>query len=389
MTRKEFVEINPSIDKLLKIQPLDGNRSAIILTLAPENPTKQGFVDSHGKPYDYASRYFTPWAGIDEDPATGSSQCTLAPFWAQMLNKNGPFYAYQGYPTRGAEFYLELLPEKRVNITADDLGFNDVDWKDGRLYTPNLRKLAFHRNTVQLNNSYVNHLCTPTRASLMTGYYPFRSGTQNRVFLPLEERGVSLEFPFLPENLRRLGYKNYMIGKWHLGYCKKEYLPTSRGFDSFYGFYGAREGYFNHSAETKDPKTKKIISGLDLFNEVDGVSRPDFSKYGIYSTTLFANESIQVLKKHPKESPFFMYLAFQSVHVPLEVPFYYETFCEKLKNNRKRYVYCGMLAAMDEAIGQIIDYLKQLEMYENTVIIFTSDNFRTEVIPTLEHQITR
>uniref|UniRef100_A0A914C693 Sulfatase N-terminal domain-containing protein n=1 Tax=Acrobeloides nanus TaxID=290746 RepID=A0A914C693_9BILA len=113
-----------------------------------------------------------------------------------------------------------------------------------------------------------------------------------------------------------------------------------RGFDSFYGFYGAREGYFNHSAETKDPKTKKIISGLDLFNEVGGVSSPDFSKYGIYSTTLFANESMQVLKRHPKENPFFMYLAFQSVHVPLEVPFYYETFCEKLKNNRKRYVYC-------------------------------------------------
>uniref|UniRef100_A0A914E1U5 Uncharacterized protein n=1 Tax=Acrobeloides nanus TaxID=290746 RepID=A0A914E1U5_9BILA len=73
MTKKDFIEINPSIDKLLKIQPLDGNRSAIILTLSPENPTKQGFVDSHGKPYDYASRYFTPWAGIDEDPATGKS----------------------------------------------------------------------------------------------------------------------------------------------------------------------------------------------------------------------------------------------------------------------------------------------------------------------------
>uniref|UniRef100_A0A914ESF6 Uncharacterized protein n=1 Tax=Acrobeloides nanus TaxID=290746 RepID=A0A914ESF6_9BILA len=125
MTRKDFIEINPSIDKLLEIQPINGNgeRSAIILTLAPENPTKQGFVDSHGKPYDYASRYITPWSGVDEDPATGSSQCTLAPFWAQMLNKNGPFYAYQGYPTRGAEFYLELLPEKRMNITGKAFTF--------------------------------------------------------------------------------------------------------------------------------------------------------------------------------------------------------------------------------------------------------------------------
>lgn len=84
----------------------------------------------------------------------------------------------------------------------------------------------------------------------MTGYYPFRTGTQNGVFLNMEASGVPLNFPFLPQNLRKLGYRNYLIGKWHLGYCKKEFLPTERGFDYFYGFYGAQEGYFNHSTGT-------------------------------------------------------------------------------------------------------------------------------------------
>ncbi len=64
----------------------------------------------------------------------------------------------------------------------------------------------------------------------------------------MEPSAVSLKYPFLSEQLRQLGYATHMIGKWHLGYCRREYLPTSRGFDSFYGFYGAQGGYFNHTA---------------------------------------------------------------------------------------------------------------------------------------------
>ncbi|CAB3399824.1 unnamed protein product [Caenorhabditis bovis] len=202
---------------------------------------------------------------------------------------------------------------------ADDLGFNDLDWKDNNLHTPNLRHLAFHENTAQLTNSYVNQLCTPTRSAFMTGYYPFRTGTQNGVFLHMEPSGIPTMFPFLSENMRSLDYSTYLVGKWHLGYCKKEYLPTNRGFDYFYGFYGPQTGYFNHSADQYHRELRRVVKGLDLFEEIgSGKSTPDFSQNGVYSTDLFTDVAMSVLDNHNNSKPFFMFLSYQAVHPPLQ-----------------------------------------------------------------------
>ncbi|PAV64765.1 hypothetical protein WR25_26253 [Diploscapter pachys] len=202
---------------------------------------------------------------------------------------------------------------------ADDLGYADLDWKDPTLFTPNLRKYAFHENTAYMTNSYVSQLCTPTRSAFMTGYYPFRTGTQNGVFLHMEPSGVPVVFPFVPENLRSLGYSTYLIGKWHLGYCKREFLPTRRGFDYFYGFYGPQSGYFNHSADQYHRDLNRVVKGLDLFEESgDGSSTPDFTKNGIYSTDLFTNLTIDTIESHNKTKPWFLWLSYQSVHPPLQ-----------------------------------------------------------------------
>uniref|UniRef100_A0A914CBD4 Sulfatase N-terminal domain-containing protein n=1 Tax=Acrobeloides nanus TaxID=290746 RepID=A0A914CBD4_9BILA len=259
-------------------------------------------------------------------------------------------------------------------ILVDDLGYNDLDWRDTRLFTPNIRRLAFSENTVQLANSYVNHLCTPTRASLMSGYYPHRTGTEDGVFLQMEMSGVPTDLPFLPQSLKPLGYNTYLIGKWHLGYCKRDFLPTARGFDSFYGYYGPQEGYFNHSASVYNRAIGKHVDGLDLFYEKNGISIPDFTKNGVYSTNLFLQETMRVLDSHPRTNPFFLFLSFQSVHAPLQVPSHYRIHCPFLGHDKKRHIYCAMLAALDEATGQLIAYLKQKQLYENTIIIFTSDN---------------
>ncbi|KAF8355488.1 sul-3 [Pristionchus pacificus] len=260
-------------------------------------------------------------------------------------------------------------------IFADDLGYNDLDWRDSRLHTPFLRSLAFHKNTVQMNNSYVNQLCTPTRSALMTGYYPFRIGTQSGVFLHMEPTGVPVVFPFVSDNLRALGYSTYLIGKWHLGYCNKKFLPTERGFDYFYGYYGPQTGYFNHSADQMHRESGKLVHGLDLFEEKQqGESKPDFTKGGIYSTDLFSGKAIETLAQHNKDDPFFMFLSFQSVHPPLQVPKSYESHCTAFKPNTLRRVYCGMLAAMDVAIARVVKALKQRGLYDNTIIIFSSDN---------------
>ncbi|KAL6739775.1 hypothetical protein Aduo_013189 [Ancylostoma duodenale] len=265
-------------------------------------------------------------------------------------------------------------PPNILFIMADDLGFNDLDWKDDTLYTPNIRSLAFHQNSVQLTNSYVNQLCTPTRSAFMTGYYPFRVGTQNGVFLHMEPSGVPLLFPFVSENLRSLGYSTYLIGKWHLGYCRKEFLPTSRGFDYFYGFYGPQAGYFNHSSDQWQRELRRVVRGVDLFEEFgDGVSTPDFSQDGIYSTELFADAAMEIIDVHNSSKPFFMFLSFQAVHPPLQVPKKFEKYCYRIKSKARR-IYCGMLTAMDFAIGRVVDFLKSTGHYEDTVIVFTSDN---------------
>nr|CDJ94964.1 Sulfatase domain containing protein [Haemonchus contortus] len=257
---------------------------------------------------------------------------------------------------------------------ADDLGYNDLDWKDDTLFTPNLRSLAFHNHSVQLTNSYVNQLCTPTRSAFMTGYYPFRVGTQNGVFLHMEPSGVPLLFPFLPENLRSLGYSTYLVGKWHLGYCRKEFLPTSRGFDYFYGFYGPQAGYFNHSSDQWHRDLKRVVGGVDLFEELGGgISNPIFEQNGVYSTELFADAAMEVIDAHNYSKPFFLFLSFQAVHPPLQVPKRFEKYCSRIMSKARR-IYCGMLTSMDFAIGRVIDYLKATKKYDNTVIIFTSDN---------------
>ncbi|KAK0397063.1 hypothetical protein QR680_001961 [Steinernema hermaphroditum] len=259
-------------------------------------------------------------------------------------------------------------------IFADDLGFNDVDWHDHSLRTPFLRSLAFSRNTVQLSNSYVNQLCTPTRSALMTGYYPFRTGTQSGVFLYLEPSGVPLEFPFLPSHLKRMGYFTYLVGKWHLGYCRREFLPTARGFDYFYGYYGPQAGYFNHSADQFDRHRNTMVGGLDLFMEINGgQSAADFTKQGVYSTNLFADEAINLIAHHNVRIPFFLFLSFQSVHAPLQAPMFYENKCSHIRHPMRR-KYCAVLAAMDEAIERVVRELKRRGLYENTVIIFSSDN---------------
>ncbi|CAB3399823.1 unnamed protein product [Caenorhabditis bovis] len=250
---------------------------------------------------------------------------------------------------------------------ADDLGFNDLDWKDNNLHTPNLRHLAFHENTAQLTNSYVNQLCTPTRSAFMTGYYPFRTGTQNGVFLHMEPSGIPTMFPFLSENMRSLDYSTYLVGKWHLGYCKKEYLPTNRGFDYFYGFYGPQTGYFNHSADQYHRELRRVVKGLDLFEEIgSGKSTPDFSQNGVYSTDLFTDVAMSVLDNHNNSKPFFMFLSYQAVHPPLQL--------SQSNTDTHSKIFLGMLTSMDFAIGRLVDYLKAAGLYENTIIVFTSDN---------------
>jgi PhzF family phenazine biosynthesis protein len=114
-TKSELLSITHHSDELLSLH--DGSIvRGVVVTLAPSDPKKQGFIDANEKPFDYVSRYFAPWAGINEDPATGSSQCALGPFWSKVKKSKGPFYAFQCYPGRGAQFIVEFPNDDRVDI---------------------------------------------------------------------------------------------------------------------------------------------------------------------------------------------------------------------------------------------------------------------------------
>ncbi|XP_025102556.1 arylsulfatase J-like isoform X2 [Pomacea canaliculata] len=255
---------------------------------------------------------------------------------------------------------LTASPPNILFIVADDMGWADVQWRDSSMYTPNLEQLK--AEGVELTNAYAQPSCTPSRAAFLTGIYPFRMGIQNSVFEELENISVPLDKKMLPQSLKELGYATHMVGKWHLGFCRWDMTPTRRGFDSFYGMYNGYADYFTHT-EHRD--------GYDLvFNDT-----PVWSANGTYSTHLFTQRTIDILKTHNRSQPLFIYLAYQAVHGPHQVPEHYvSNFCADVTASEDRKLLCGMGAAMDEGIGNITRVLEELGYMDNLLIFFTSDN---------------
>ncbi|XP_068244525.1 arylsulfatase B-like [Palaemon carinicauda] len=260
-----------------------------------------------------------------------------------------------------------------IFIVADDLGWNDVSWNNPNVVMPYMNELAM--NGVILNQSYLQPTCTPTRSALLTGKYPFKLGLQKGVIGSTEPRGVPLNVDMLPKLLKEINYDTHAIGKWHLGFCSWDYTPTKRGFDTFYGFYTAATDYYTHKRSTSlkptdDYSRKDHIDGfLDLRNN----TTPDDTKDGIYSTHLFGSVAEEIVRSREAQDPLFMYLAFQSVHSPVQVPQNYAQIYTHISNEERRN-YLGMVTAMDLAIGRLVRALKETGHYNNSVIIFTTDN---------------
>src|SRR5690349_1619995 len=131
-----------------------------------------------------------------------------------------------------------------VVILADDLGWGDVGFHGSDIKTPSIDQLAMAG--ARLEAFYVQPVCSPTRAALMTGRYPMRHGLQVGVVRPWADYGLPLEERTLPQALREAGYETAICGKWHLGHFRPEYLPTRRGFEHQYGHYNGAIDYFTH-----------------------------------------------------------------------------------------------------------------------------------------------
>jgi len=310
--------------------------------------------------------------------------------------------------------------EKRPNIlliVADDMGWSDAGAYGGEIFTPNINRLA--NQGYQFLNFHVGSMCAPTRSMLMTGVDNHVVGLGNMVELvadnqrgqPGYEGRLNGRAVTVATLLRDAGYHTYMAGKWHLGYTK-ESLPASQGFED--SFIVAEGGADNYEKKSYTPKYRTPPHFFDGLNEAD--LPPDF-----YSTQFYTDKMIGWIdRKQADGKPFFGYLAYQAVHMPLQVPdeytrrylSSYQLGWSQVKNVRyqrqvelgiapaglklttpsiipdwnslpederrmdakRMAVYAGMLEYMDMSIGRVLEHLKRKGMLDNTIVIFMSDN---------------
>jgi arylsulfatase A-like enzyme len=241
-----------------------------------------------------------------------------------------------------------------VLILADDMGYADAGFNGGReVRTPHLDGLA--RGGAVLKSFYVQPVCSPTRAALMTGRWATRTGVYT-VVRPHAPWGLKLEEQVMAQMLGSVGYETAICGKWHLGEFEAGYRPMRRGFDHQYGpWFGAIDYYTHKRGEVVD------------WHRDDEPSADEG-----YATELLVKEACRVIREKRSDKPLFLYLPFNAVHTPHQVPEGYVAGYPELKGVRR--TYAGMLTAMDEAIGKVVAALEEKGMMDETLVIFASDN---------------
>jgi arylsulfatase A-like enzyme len=246
-----------------------------------------------------------------------------------------------------------------VLILGDDVGYAGVGVQGcADIPTPSIDSIA--GNGVRFTHGYVSApLCSPTRAGLMTGRYQQRFGHETNPGPINQEQpdfGLSLDELTIAERLKKLGYATGMFGKWHLGFLP-QFHPTKRGFDEFYGFLGGAHSYTPGSRRMNDGSIQR---GTQPVEEKE------------YLTDALAREALSFIDRHKNES-FFVYLPFNAVHAPMEAGQKYLDRFQNIKSDLRR-THAAMLSAMDDAIGGILNKLRELKVEEKTLVIFISDN---------------
>jgi len=248
-----------------------------------------------------------------------------------------------------------VLADEKPNIViilTDDQGYADVSYNPHsppEVSTPNIDQLA-HASIICSQGYTSGHVCSPTRAGLMTGRYQQRFG----IYTAGEGgSGVPLDEVFIPQRLKPAGYVTGALGKWHLG-LTEEYHAMNRGFNEFYGFMGrGAHPYFDHSN-----MDHPIYRGLKPIQE-EG-----------YLTTRITEEAVDFISRHKKD-PFFLYVAYNAVHSPPEAP---EEDIKKVTGDETRDTLMAMIKHLDMGVGEIVNSLKKHDIFDNTLLIFLTDN---------------
>ena len=292
-------------------------------------------------------------------------------------------------------------------LSPSQYGWNDVGYHQNKpssanpagdsttnvvLKTPVIDRLASEGRKLELY--YVQPLCSPTRGTILSGRYPSHTGIGPDVIKPTHPYAMPKKEVLLGEKFKEAGYSTHIVGKWHLGYCDERYSPTFRGFDSFLGYLIGAEDYFEHTREDSG------FSGLDLRNssttERPSAAPPQLppactTANGTYSTDLFTGEVERIVANHIQSArrtgggdtstigtvdtvrPLFVYMPFQSVHGPLQAPqSFINLYPASLDKSRR--TYAGMVSALDAAVGRLEDIYTKAGLWNDTVLVFTTDN---------------
>ncbi|KAJ8390290.1 hypothetical protein AAFF_G00108590 [Aldrovandia affinis] len=244
-----------------------------------------------------------------------------------------------------------------IFILADDQGFRDVGYHGSEIKTPTLDRLA--SEGVKLENYYVQPICTPSRSQFMTGRYQIHTGLQHSIIRPTQPNCLPLDNVTLPQKMKAVGYSTHMVGKWHLGFYKRECMPTQRGFDSFFGSLLGSGDYYSHY-KCDSP----AMCGYDLYEGEDAAWEQD---RGIYSTLMYTQKAVSILASHNPRRPIFLYLAYQAVHSPLQVPSRYLERYKSIPNLHRR-KYAAMVTCLDEAVNNVTMALKRYGYYDNSIL---------------------
>jgi arylsulfatase A-like enzyme len=250
-------------------------------------------------------------------------------------------------------------PPNFIVFLADDLGCHDIGaWGASDLKTPHIDALA--AGGTRFTNWYAAApVCAPSRGALLTGRYPLRNGVADNggELRPSEQTIASL--------LRPAGYAAGAVGKWHLGSTPQS-VPNSHGFDRYFGFHSGCFDYYSHRFYWGEPRT---VNYHDLWRD-----RTEVFEDGQYSIDLFSREAVRFVRDN-RSQPFFLYLAFNAPHYPMHAPAKYKERFPGLEPERQ--TYAAMIAALDDAVGEVVHTLREERLLDHTMLFMTGDNGAT------------